>query len=1020
MTGARVLRWCSRLALAMACLAPAGALLPARAQQPTAAAPDAPVLRIESGAHTAAIRALSVDAAGRIALTAAEDKTARLWDLADGRLLQVLRPPIGAGNEGRLYAGALSPDAAFAAVAGWSRENEVYVFNRSSGQLVHRIAGLPNVVTRLTFTPDGRRLLVSLWGRNGVRLYASDDGWRTSREAAADREYEAESYGADFSSDGSRLATTAFDGQLRLYAVGKAAGEPPLRLVAQARPEGGTRPLAVAFAPDRQRLALSFADTPAVTVLDAARLATAYVPSVAGVDNGSFSALAWSADGRQLLAAGSWKRGEGQHGLRRWADGGRGAATDATLAGNTVVALAALPDGRLAWAAADPAWGVLAPTLQPQLASHAGLLDFRGPRASFRLANAATAVGFGLAYGRNETAAFDLDTMAWREPGAAPALAAGPATTGDFQLDAWFESTTPVLNQRRLALENGEIALSAAAGASGNGPLVLGTNFNLRAYDRQGAERWRTPAPASAWQVAQSSDGRWVVAGFADGSLRWYRARDGAEQLALLPHADRRRWVAWTPQGYYAASAGGEDLIGWHLNRGPLRAADFFAASRLRATFFRPDVIAQVLARGDAAAALAAANEEAGRRQAAAAVQGQLPPVVAILSPADGGASSGAEARLALTVRAPVDAPATSLRVRVNGSVVELPGGGKLSPGAAEDARYELRVPVPAQDAEIMVFAENRNGFSTPAVLRLRWSGTATAQTTTQAAAPAREPSRPAPAAPSASPAPPAPQAQAAAPASAGDFDPRPTLYVLAIGVSRYRDNALRLQFPAKDAGDFAETFRTRASGLYRKVVVKQLTDDTARRDDVLDGLEWIRREVTSRDVALVFLAGHGVNDSDGVYYYLPQDVELDRLKRTGVIFTEIRNTLAALPGKAIFFVDTCHAGNVLGTARRGTKTDITAVVNELSSAENGVIVFAASTGRQDAQESSEWGNGAFTKAVLEGVTGKADFARTGRITHKMLDLYTSERVKALTRGSQSPVTIVPQGIPDFPLVVTR
>ena len=84
------------------------------------------------------------------------------------------------------------------------------------------------------------------------------------------------------------------------------------------------------------------------------------------------------------------------------------------------------------------------------------------------------------------------------------------------------------------------------------------------------------------------------------------------------------------------------------------------------------------------------------------------------------------------------------------------------------------------------------------------------------------------------------------------------------------------------------------------------------------------------------------------------------------------------------------------------------------------MIVFAAATGRQYAQESTEWGNGAFTKAILEGLGGKADYANSGRITHKMLDLYISERVKHLTEGAQSPVTIVPNGVPDFPLVLGR
>jgi WD40 repeat protein len=247
-----------------------------------AAADPAPVLRVESGTHTAPIRALAVDGAGRIALTAAEDKTARLWDLSSGRLLQTLRPPIGEGNEGKLYAAALSPDGAVVAVGGWSKENEVYLFNRSSGQLVHRIAGLPNVITHLAFSPDGRLLLVNLWGRQGVRLFASTDGWRSAREAGQDASYEGESYGADFSRDGQRVVTTSFDGRVRLYALGTPAA-PALRPLATAQPDANRRPFTASFSPDGQRVAVAFADNPSVAVLDAASLQTQYVPSVAGV-----------------------------------------------------------------------------------------------------------------------------------------------------------------------------------------------------------------------------------------------------------------------------------------------------------------------------------------------------------------------------------------------------------------------------------------------------------------------------------------------------------------------------------------------------------------------------------------------------------------------------------------------------------------------------------------------------------------------------------------------------------------
>ena len=121
-----------------------------------------PMLRVEAGSHVAAIRALAVDARGELLLSASEDKTARLWRLSDRTLLRVLRPPIGPDNEGKLYAAALSPDGAVAAVAGWSADNEIYLFNSRDGQMRSRIAGLPNVVNALTFSPDGKLLAVLL------------------------------------------------------------------------------------------------------------------------------------------------------------------------------------------------------------------------------------------------------------------------------------------------------------------------------------------------------------------------------------------------------------------------------------------------------------------------------------------------------------------------------------------------------------------------------------------------------------------------------------------------------------------------------------------------------------------------------------------------------------------------------------------------------------------------------------------------------------------------------------------
>ncbi len=57
-----------------------------------------------------------MDAAERYVVTASSDKTAPVWDLASGRLLRLLRPPIGPGNEGKLYAVTITPYGATMAV----------------------------------------------------------------------------------------------------------------------------------------------------------------------------------------------------------------------------------------------------------------------------------------------------------------------------------------------------------------------------------------------------------------------------------------------------------------------------------------------------------------------------------------------------------------------------------------------------------------------------------------------------------------------------------------------------------------------------------------------------------------------------------------------------------------------------------------------------------------------------------------------------------------------------------------
>jgi hypothetical protein len=518
--------------------------------------------------------------------------------------------------------------------------------------------------------------------------------------------------------------------------------------------------------------------------------------------------------------------------------------------------------------------------------------------------------------------------------------------------------------------------------------FLLGTDFCLRLFDRNGKELWQAPIPEVAWSVNISGDGRLAVAAFGDGTIRWYRITDGKELFAFFPHNDRKRWVLWTPSGYYDCSPGAEDLIGWHVNNGRDQAADFYPVAQFRATYYRPDVIQRVLQTGDEAAALKQANEAAGRKQQQADIARQLPPIVEIISPTDNSEVTTAEVTIRYRIRTPSGEPVTAIKALVDGR----PIGARLlvDEQTNNDAR-ELRVPLAERDSIVSIIAENRYAPSVPATIHLKWRGRSVKVTD---------------------------------PSTATAIVIKPKLYVLAVGVSRYANEKYNLHYADKDARDFVVAMLAQKGLLYRDVVIyhdKALTNKEATKDEILDGLDWVRKETTSNDIAMVFFAGHGVNDQSNYYFFCPYQINPERLLRTGVAFSDIKNAVSAIAGKALFFVDTCHSGNSIGMAGRRGGLDINIVINELASAQNGVIVFSASTGSESSYERAEWNNGAFTKSLIEGLNGAAEIGNTGRITYKMLDLYVSERVKALTRGQQHPTMISPrETVPDFPIAVKR
>ena len=240
-------------------------------------------------------------------------------------------------------------------------------------------------------------------------------------------------------------------------------------------------------------------------------------------------------------------------------------------------------------------------------------------------------------------------------------------------------------------------------------------------------------------------------------------------------------------------------------------------------------------------------------------------------------------------------------------------------------------------------------------------------------------------------------------------------LYVLAVGVSDYRDDSLDLKLAAKDAEDFAEAMLRQKGNLYSDVQARVLANGDATRDKIMEGLYWLSTSATQHDRAMLFMAGHGDNDK-GSFFFLPSDADIHKIFVTCIRWTEIQETVNTMPCHTVVFLDACHSGGVTG--RRSMPTDMSSVLSawQQTPSTAGSAMFSSSTGKQYSQEKEEWGNGAFTKALLEGLSGKAIDEPYGPVTLKKLDAFIAERVKEITEGAQSPTTTSTPDLPDIPL----
>lgn len=923
--------------------------------------PKDPILRLETGMHTDMITEISVDKANRWLVSSSNDKTVRLWALPSGRLTRIFRPPVGEGKEGILYAVAISPDGHQIACSGFTELGSdggtaIYIFNSETGKMTGRITKLPGV-SHLVYSRDGQFLAAGL-GYGGLRIYRCKD----LRLVGEDLSYGDSSYGAAFATDG-RLVTSSRDGYLRLY-------NKNFNLITKIRTSG--LPAQVSFSPNGEKIAVGFTDSTKVAVLAANDLTYLDSPDTTGINNGNLQSVSWSTDGQYLYAGGEYKEeGKGRL-IVQWANAGRGKRFSHPGALNSINYILPLNDGGIVYGTADPSIGVYDKNGRRRIYHTHDKASYRGNPKDFLISYDSAHIQFAYELWGKSSARFAVvDRLLEINPTRGESLFPPITKSAGFRITDWEYQFNPKLNGMVLELNQYERSWSLAITPNGES-FLLGTEWLLRLFDRKGQEKWQIHTPGVALAVNIARNGKVAVAAFSDGTIRWYNITDGKELLAFFLHKDKKRWVMWTPEGYFDASEGGAKLVGYHLNQGKDKEAIFISMENLYDVFYRPDIVATKF-RGDdieplitltATEALKNPPPVAEFKTKITATDKPLIKVCYRISSKGGGIgevrlfhnaklikSDGYYREYARPKEAPVQLAALNSRAIQAEQKRGLQVRSKAQSIIASVAKGEVYedctdVEVIAGENEISVAAFNRENTVQGFLETMTFK------------------------------------------ANVAPFEPR--VYVLIAGIDNYQDKSAKLNYAVKDAQDIHKIITAQLATLFKKDQIHTmiLTNEQVTRNKLLATLDGLANEIRPGDYFILFTAGHGVLIQNQ-YYLLTQDYRGDLDPYCMISSNEIVELTKKIKSlNQLLIFDTCHAGGMDNIVSGLYDARMAVIAKKM-----GLHIYASASSLEAAMDGYK-GNGLFTHHLLNGLDNnrKADTNSDKQVSIVELGAFTKEQ----------------------------
>jgi uncharacterized caspase-like protein len=232
--------------------------------------------------------------------------------------------------------------------------------------------------------------------------------------------------------------------------------------------------------------------------------------------------------------------------------------------------------------------------------------------------------------------------------------------------------------------------------------------------------------------------------------------------------------------------------------------------------------------------------------------------------------------------------------------------------------------------------------------------------------------------------------------------------YAVVIGVSRYRDARIHsLQFADKDAESVRNFLLDPKGGGVQPENLIFLENQDASFARIRSALFDFLIKPGPDDLAIIYFAGHGTNDSrrPDNYYLLGYDTDSENLASTAVPMWDLPTLFErTLRANVVTLVDACHSA-AIGQSTPNMVNDRWTTTSRGSALR---AIITASNVAEFSSESQKWGggHGVFTWFVLRGLQGEADANHDHQVTVGELFDYIHRQVVAETGGTQTPTAV--------------